>query len=48
MIPKAVEVLSALPKTTSGKIDYPELRRRESRALESDQPLAAAPADVKF
>jgi acyl-CoA synthetase (AMP-forming)/AMP-acid ligase II len=31
MVPKAVEVLAALPKTTSGKIDYPELRRREER-----------------
>jgi acyl-CoA synthetase (AMP-forming)/AMP-acid ligase II len=29
MVPKFVEVLSELPKTTSGKIDYPALRRRE-------------------
>jgi acyl-CoA ligase (AMP-forming) (exosortase A-associated) len=29
MVPKAVEVLSELPKTTSGKVDYPALRRRE-------------------
>ena len=29
MIPKAIEVLSELPKTTSGKVDYPALRRRE-------------------
>jgi acyl-CoA synthetase (AMP-forming)/AMP-acid ligase II len=29
MIPKAVEVLQELPKTTSGKIDYPALRHRE-------------------
>jgi acyl-CoA synthetase (AMP-forming)/AMP-acid ligase II len=35
MIPKAVEVLDALPKTTSGKIDYPELRRREAGVLET-------------
>jgi acyl-coenzyme A synthetase/AMP-(fatty) acid ligase len=29
MVPKAVEVLDELPKTTSGKVDYPALRRRE-------------------
>jgi acyl-CoA ligase (AMP-forming) (exosortase A-associated) len=29
MVPKAVEVLRELPKTTSGKMDYPALRRRE-------------------
>lgn len=29
MVPKAVEVLQELPKTTSGKVDYPALRRRE-------------------
>jgi acyl-CoA ligase (AMP-forming) (exosortase A-associated) len=29
MVPKAVEVLAELPKTTSGKVDYPALRRRE-------------------
>lgn len=29
MVPKAVEVLPELPKTTSGKVDYPALRRRE-------------------
>lgn len=29
MVPKAVEILSELPKTTSGKVDYPALRRRE-------------------
>ncbi|HEX7960157.1 MAG TPA: acyl-CoA ligase (AMP-forming), exosortase A system-associated [Terriglobales bacterium] len=29
MVPKAVEVLSELPKTSSGKVDYPALRRRE-------------------
>ena len=29
MVPRAVEVLSELPKTTSGKVDYPALRRRE-------------------
>ena len=29
MIPKAVEVLDELPKTSSGKVDYPALRRRE-------------------
>jgi acyl-CoA ligase (AMP-forming) (exosortase A-associated) len=29
MVPRAVEVLNELPKTTSGKVDYPALRRRE-------------------
>lgn len=29
MVPKFVEVLSELPKTTSGKVDYPALRKRE-------------------
>jgi acyl-CoA ligase (AMP-forming) (exosortase A-associated) len=29
MLPKEVEVLDELPKTTSGKVDYPALRRRE-------------------
>ena len=29
MVPKAVEILNELPKTTSGKVDYPALRRRE-------------------
>ena len=29
MVPKAVEVMDELPKTTSGKVDYPALRRRE-------------------
>lgn len=29
MVPKAIEILSELPKTTSGKVDYPALRRRE-------------------
>jgi acyl-CoA ligase (AMP-forming) (exosortase A-associated) len=29
MVPKTVEVLESLPKTTSGKVDYPALRRRE-------------------
>ncbi|HWR17294.1 MAG TPA: acyl-CoA ligase (AMP-forming), exosortase A system-associated [Terriglobales bacterium] len=28
MVPKYVEVLSELPKTTSGKVDYPSLRAR--------------------
>jgi acyl-CoA synthetase (AMP-forming)/AMP-acid ligase II len=34
MLPKSVEVLCELPKTPSGKIDYPALRQRESNALE--------------
>jgi acyl-CoA ligase (AMP-forming) (exosortase A-associated) len=29
MVPKFIEVLAELPKTSSGKIDYPSLRRRE-------------------
>jgi acyl-CoA ligase (AMP-forming) (exosortase A-associated) len=29
MVPKYVELLSELPKTSSGKVDYPALRRRE-------------------
>jgi acyl-CoA ligase (AMP-forming) (exosortase A-associated) len=29
MVPKVVEVLTELPKTTSGKVDYPALHRRE-------------------
>lgn len=29
MVPKAIEVLPELPKTSSGKVDYPSLRRRE-------------------
>ena len=29
MVPKAFEVMSDLPKTSSGKVDYPALRRRE-------------------
>ncbi|HWP45682.1 MAG TPA: acyl-CoA ligase (AMP-forming), exosortase A system-associated [Candidatus Limnocylindrales bacterium] len=29
MIPKTVEILPELPKTPSGKVDYPALRRRE-------------------
>lgn len=29
MVPKKIEILSDLPKTPSGKVDYPALRRRE-------------------
>ena len=29
MVPKTIEVLSEMPKTSSGKVDYPALRRRE-------------------
>lgn len=32
MVPRAVEALEALPKTPSGKVDYPALRRREGLA----------------
>ena len=27
MVPKAIEIVEALPKTSSGKVDYPALRR---------------------
>jgi acyl-coenzyme A synthetase/AMP-(fatty) acid ligase len=29
MLPKTIEVLDELPKTSSGKVDYPALRKRE-------------------
>src|SRR5262249_10864836 len=29
MIPRVIETVDELPKTTSGKVDYPALRRRE-------------------
>lgn len=29
MVPKEIEILSELPKTSSGKVDYPALRQRE-------------------
>ena len=29
MVPKVVEVIDEMPKTSSGKVDYPALRRRE-------------------
>lgn len=29
MVPKAFEIMSELPKTSSGKVDYPALRQRE-------------------
>ena len=32
MVPTAVEVIDRLPTTTSGKVDYPALRRREGLA----------------
>src|SRR5256885_6001029 len=32
MLPKSVEVLTELPKTSSGKVDYPALRKREGLA----------------
>ena len=32
MVPAAIEVLSPLPKTPTGKVDYPTLRRREGLA----------------
>jgi len=30
MVPKSIEVLTEMPKTSSGKVDYPALRRREN------------------
>ena len=32
MIPQEIEVLDDVPKTSSGKIDYPALRRRGTEA----------------
>jgi acyl-CoA synthetase (AMP-forming)/AMP-acid ligase II len=32
MVPKFIEVVDELPKTSSGKVDYPALRRREGLA----------------
>ncbi len=32
MVPKVVEIVSELPKTSSGKVDYPSLRRNELTA----------------
>jgi acyl-CoA synthetase (AMP-forming)/AMP-acid ligase II len=32
MIPKYIEVMDELPKTSSGKVDYTSLRRREGLA----------------
>jgi acyl-coenzyme A synthetase/AMP-(fatty) acid ligase len=29
MVPRVIDVLDELPKTSSGKVDYPALRRRE-------------------
>ncbi len=29
MLPKTVEVIEEMPKTSSGKVDYPALRKRE-------------------
>jgi acyl-CoA synthetase (AMP-forming)/AMP-acid ligase II len=29
MVPKVFEILNELPKTSSGKVDYPALRTRE-------------------
>ncbi len=32
MVPKHIEIVDELPKTSSGKVDYPSLRRREGLA----------------
>ena len=32
MVPKSIEIVDDLPKTSSGKVDYPSLRRREGIA----------------
>ena len=29
MVPKSIEMLEQMPKTSSGKVDYPALRRRQ-------------------
>jgi acyl-coenzyme A synthetase/AMP-(fatty) acid ligase len=31
MVPKELEIVEELPKTTNGKIDYPALRQREMK-----------------
>jgi acyl-CoA synthetase (AMP-forming)/AMP-acid ligase II len=33
MVPKVVEILAELPKTSSGKVDYPALRGKEGLVL---------------
>jgi len=42
MQPREVHVMPALPRTSSGKIDYPELRRRYA-APSAASPLPGAP-----
>ena len=37
MVPKAIEFLDEMPKTTSGKVDYPALRRREGLSWPNQQ-----------
>jgi acyl-coenzyme A synthetase/AMP-(fatty) acid ligase len=32
MVPKAIEIVATLPKTPSGKVDYPALRRQQGLA----------------
>jgi acyl-coenzyme A synthetase/AMP-(fatty) acid ligase len=32
MMPKAIEIVATLPKTPSGKVDYPALRRQQGLA----------------
>jgi acyl-CoA synthetase (AMP-forming)/AMP-acid ligase II len=32
MVPKYIEFMDELPKTGSGKVDYPSLRRKEGLA----------------
>jgi acyl-CoA ligase (AMP-forming) (exosortase A-associated) len=32
MVPKAIEIVAALPKTPSGKVDYPTIRRQQGLA----------------
>ena len=29
MVPRAIEVVESLPKTSSGKVDYPAIRRAQ-------------------
>lgn len=42
MIPKCVEVLGELPKTASGKVDYPALRQRVDSSESGDHSLRNA------
>jgi acyl-CoA synthetase (AMP-forming)/AMP-acid ligase II len=44
MIPKHIVVVEELPKTSSGKMDYPALRRREEVRLQKPSGTETATA----